>query len=360
MLNYLIRRLLYMVPILLGVMFITFALFNVVNTPTQMAYRILGPKASVQAINNWLNNHGYLDAEGKQLPTFFNWTHWKNPPRIYIWKQQCFKSFPYFKRTRVKIEWHKTLFDSLYFRSMGRFATFDLGTSFATNEPVIDLIKRGAIPSLCITLPAFVVGLFLSLSASLLLVFVRDSLIDRWGTVFCVAGMSIPITVYVIFGQWIAANLFNWFPAFGFNMEGFSTVRFIALPVVIMVVSGLGVDVRMYRAIFLEEVRSEYIRTAQAKGASHTRVLLVHMLKNGMISIITLVVAALPFLIMGTLVLESFFGIPGLGNLMQNAIQTSDFGVIQADVYLGSLLYLFGLLITDICYAAVDPRIRLE
>ena len=330
MLNYLIRRLLYMVPILLGVMFITFALFNVVNTPTQMAYRILGPKASVQAINNWLNNHGYLDREGQRIPTYFNTVPGKNP------------------------------FDSLYFRSMKRFATFDLGTSFSTDEPVLTRLKRGALPSLCITLPAFVVGLFLSLFASLLLVFVRDSLIDRWGTVLCVAGMSIPITVYVIFGQWIAANLFNWFPAFGFNLEGLSTARFIALPVVIMVVSGLGADVRMYRAIFLEEVRSEYIRTAQAKGASHARVLLVHMLKNGMISIITLVVAALPFLIMGTLVLESFFGIPGLGNLMQDAIQTSDFGVIQADVYLGSLLYLFGLLLTDLCYAAVDPRIRLQ
>ena len=351
MLNYLIRRLLYMVPILLGVMCITFALFNVVNTPTQMAYRMLGPKASVQAIDNWLNNHGYLDAEGKPLPTFFNINVKRAALKI------PFFNFP-LHYPQLEIGTHP--FDSLFFRSMKRFAMFDLGTSFATDEPVLTMIKRGAIPSLCITLPAFIVGLFLSLFASLLLVFVRDSLIDRWGTVFCVAGMSIPITVYVIFGQWVAANLFNWFPAFGFNLEGFSTVRFIALPVVIMVISGLGSDVRMYRAIFLEEVRAEYIRTAQAKGASHTRVLLVHMLKNGLISIITLVVAALPFLIMGTLVLESFFGIPGLGNLMQNAIQTSDFGVIQADVYLGSLLYLFGLLLTDLCYAAADPRIRLQ
>ena len=330
MLNYLIRRLLYMVPILLGVMFITFVLFNVVNTPRQVAYRILGPKASVQAIDNWLNNHGYLDKDGKEIPLYLNLAPGKSP------------------------------FDSLYFRSMQRFATFDLGKSYATDEPVLAMIQRGAIPSLCITLPAFVVGLFLSLGASLLLVFVRDSLLDRWGAVLCVASMSIPITVYVIFGQWMAANLLSYFPAFGFNLEGLSTARFIALPVTIMVISGLGADVRMYRAIFLEEVRAEYIRTAQAKGASHARVMLVHMLKNGMISVITLVVAALPFLIMGTLVLESFFGIPGLGNLMTTAIQTSDFGVIQADVYLGSLLYLFGLLITDLCYAAVDPRIRLQ
>jgi len=330
MLNYLIRRLLYMVPILLGVMFITFVLFNVMNTPQQMAYRILGPKAHSQDITNWLSNHGYLDREGKQIPTYLN-----TAPG-------------------------KSLFDSLYFRSMRRFATFDLGTSFATNEPVMDMIKRGAIPSLCITLPAFILGLFLSVSAALLLVFVRDSLIDRWGTVICVASMSIPITVYVIYGQLFAAKIFPWFPAFGFNMEGLSTARFVALPVFIMLISGLGVDVRMYRAIFLEEVRADYIRTAQAKGASHARVLLVHMFKNGLISLITLVVAALPFLIMGTLVLESFFGIPGLGNLMTTAIQTSDFGVIQAYVYFGSLLYLFGLLVTDICYAAADPRIRLQ
>ncbi len=330
MLNYFIRRLLYMVPILLGVMVITFALFNVFATPHEMALQNLGPKASQQAIDNWLHNRGYVDASGVPYPLFIN--------------------------TQPGKAWY----DSLFLRNMKRFVTFDLGTSFATGEPVMDMIKRGALPSLCITLPAFIVGLAMAIGASLLLVFVKDSPLDRWGTVLCVAGMSIPITVYVIFGQWMAANLFNYFPAFGFNLEGFSTARFVALPVAIMVLSGLGGDIRMYRAIFLEEVRAEYIRTAQAKGASHARVLLVHMFKNGSIAVITLVVAALPFLIMGTLVLESFFGIPGLGNLMTTAIAQKDFGVIQADVWLGSLLYLFGLLLTDLCYAVADPRIRLQ
>lgn len=330
MLNYAIRRLLYAVPILFGVMLITFILFNVVASPGEMARQNLGPKASRQAVDNWLHNRGYSDEAGNPYPLFLNFRPGKN------------------------------LFDSLYFRSMKRFATFDLGTSFATGEPVIDMIKRGAIPSLCITLPAFVLGLLLSISLALVLVFVRESLLDRWGAVACVATMSIPVTIYVILGQWLAANYFNYFPAFGFSREGFSTLRFIALPVAIMILSGIGADVRMYRAIFLEEIRNDYIRTAQAKGASHARVLLVHLLKNGMISLITLIVAALPFLIMGTLVIESFFGIPGLGNLMTNAIQNRDFGVIQADVYLGSLLYLFGLLCTDICYGLVDPRIRLQ
>lgn len=321
---YLIRRLLYMIPILLGVMIFTFLLFNVVNKPQQMALNILGPKASPQAIENWLHNRGY------DKPLFLNREPGKN------------------------------LLDSQFFDSLRRMAVFDLGVSDATGEPVLGMLKRGILPSLLITIPAFVVGLTLALGLSLMLVFVRDSQIDLWGVILAVATMSIPITVYVIFGQWVAANLLNYFPAFGFDLEGFSTIRFIALPVVIMVVSGIGGDLRLYRTIFLEEIRADYIRTAQAKGASSARVLLVHVLKNGMIAIITLVVASLPFLIMGTLVIENFFGIPGLGSMVVDAITTSDFALIRANVYVGSLLFLFGLLLTDICYAIADPRIRLE
>ncbi len=323
MFAYLIRRLLYMVPILFGVMLFTFLLFNVVNKPEIMALNILGPKADEQTIATWLHNRGY------DKPLFFN-------------------------------TGEGAFYDSQFFHTVRQFATFNLGVSDATGEPVSAMLKRGILPSLLITLPAFALGLALSLAISLLLVFVRESLLDFWGVVLAVATMSIPITVYVIFGQWVAANLFNYFPAFGFNLEGLSTARFLALPVAIMVISGIGGDVRLYRAIFLEEVKADYIRTAQAKGASGARVLLVHVLKNGMISIITLVVASLPFLIMGTLVIENFFGIPGLGNMVVDAITTSDFALIRANVYVGSLLFLFGLLLTDLCYAIADPRIRLQ
>lgn len=324
MLSYIIRRLLYAIPILIGVMVVTFVLFYVVNKPRQMALRILGPKASPEAIENWLQNRGY------DKPAFINLNPEANP------------------------------LDSQFFNSMRSLAVFDLGRSDATGEPVLDKFKRGVIPSLMITLPAFVLGLILSVAVSLFLVFVRESKLDTLGIVICVASMSIPIMVYVIFGQWLLANVLGYFPAFGFNREGFSTIRFLALPVCIMVLGGLGSDVRLYRAIFLEEIRADYVRTAHAKGASNARVLFVHVLKNGMISLITLVVASLPFLIMGTLVLESFFGIPGLGDLMTTAIRTSDFALVRANVYLGSLLYLLGLLLTDLCYAAVDPRIRLS
>jgi peptide/nickel transport system permease protein len=150
------------------------------------------------------------------------------------------------------------------------------------------------------------------------------------------------------------------FPAFGFDLAGLSTAKFLLLPVLLMVVSGLGAEVRIYRAIFLEEIEQDYVRTARAKGLSNRRVLFVHVLKNGLINLITLVVASLPFLVMGSLVVENFFGIPGLGNVLFSAILGPDFAVVQASVFLGSLLYLAGLVATDVCYALVDPRIRLQ
>lgn len=324
MLNYFARRIIYMLPIVFGVMFLTFLLFYVVQTPRTMALRMLGPKASPQAIENWLDRRGY------NKPVFFN--------------------------TRSG----ESLLDSQFFNYAKSMALFDLGRSDANGEPILAMFRRGAVPSLLITLPAFLLGVSIAVLAALLMVFVRESLLDFTGTILCVVSMSIPIMVYVIFGQWLFAVGLKYVPAFGFNLEGWSTVRFLALPICIMAFAGIGADVRLYRAIFLDEIRQDYIRTAQAKGVSPQRVLLVHVLKNGMISLITLIVAALPLLIMGSLVIEDFFGIPGLGNLAINAIRNADFAVVRANVYLGSLLYLSGLLLTDLCYALVDPRIRLK
>ncbi len=324
MFEYFLRRLLYAVPIVFGVMLLTFVLFFMVQSPKIMAKRILGPKATPQAVENWMHNRGY------DKPRFYNTTPGQ--------------------------KWH----DSQFFNHIWSLATFDLGKSDATGEPVIAKFKKGAIPSLLITVPAFVLGFAFSLAIALFLAFVRKSMLDVGGVIACVVLMSITIMVYVILGQWVIAVQMSWLPAFGFNPSGLSTLKFLILPVVVYVAAGLGGDVRLYRAIFLEEVHQDYVRTAQAKGASHERVLFLHVLKNGMISLITLVVSSLPFLIMGSLVIENFFGIPGLGSLTIDAIRTSDFAVVRAAVYLGSLLYLSGLLLTDLCYAAVDPRIRFK
>lgn len=324
MANYLIRRILYAVPIIFGVMVITFLLFYVVQTPQKMAKRILGEKASQQAIQTWLHNRGY------DKPRFFNTSTGAN------------------------------LLDSQFFHHLKSLAVFELGVSDATGEPVLEMFKRGALPSLCITLPALVCGLIASVGLALFLVSVRDSFVDRVGVVASVMLISIPYLAYMMIGQWLLAKQLLWFPAFGFNPSGFSTARFLILPVVISVLAGLGAEVRLYRAIFLDEINQDYVRTAEAKGVSNWRILFTHVLKNGMISLITLVVSSLPFLIMGSIILENFFGIPGLGNMALNAIHSSDFAVVRAEVYLGALLYLFGLLLTDICYAIADPRIRLQ
>jgi peptide/nickel transport system permease protein len=324
MLNYIIRRVLYMIPIVLGVMVVTFLLFNVAQKPRMMAKRILGEKASAQVIENWLQQRGY------DKPLFINTA----PGR--------------------------KLLDSQFFNHMRSLALFRFGVSDRTGEPITQIFRRGALPSLMITLPALLVGLTLSVSIALFLVLVRESRVDQAGIVVCVILMSVSYMAYIIFGQWLVAVKASYFPAFGFNLEGFGTVKYLLLPVGIMVISELGAEVRLYRSIFIEEIRQDYVRTAQAKGASSYRVLFVHVLKNGMIALITMVVASLPFLIMGSLLIEKFFGIPGLGGLTIDAVQTANFSVVRAVVYLGSLLYLGGLLLTDICYAAVDPRIRFK
>jgi len=330
MLNYVIRRLFYMVPIIFCVMVITFFLFfGLVNVET-MARTQLPPRASQAAIENWLHQRHY------DKPLYLNMPG--------VQRYQAGQPF----------------YDSLFFANIYDLATFNFGDSLATNRHIVTMFKEGAIPSLLVTAPAFFLSLVLAVSFSLFLVYVRASKLDAVGTIFCVMLMSIPVIVYVIICQWVLGNLLRYFPAYGFSLHGFDAARFLALPIAVLILNELGSDTRLYRAIFLEEVRADYVRTASAKGLSPQVALFKHVLKNGMINIITLTVAALPTLILGTLVLEDFFGIPGLGSLSLTSIRTTDYTVVRAVTYAGSLLYLLGLLLTDICYALVDPRIKLK
>lgn len=324
MFNYLIRRLLYAIPILLGVMLISFVLSFVVQSPESRARMQLGQRATSKSVEAWLHQRG-LDK-----PRFLNTA--KDAP----------------------------LLDSQFFNHLGKLVTFELGVSDVSGRDLKEVFREGALPSLLITVPAFFVGLALAVSMALYQVFVRHSFVDDLGSILAVALMSVPAMVYIIFGQAVVALAFNYFPAFGFDLSGWSTAKFILLPVALMAVMGLGGDVRLFRAIFLEEIAQDYVRTAQAKGVSNARLLFVHVLKNGMIALITLIVAQLPLLVMGSLLVENFFGIPGLGNTLVLAIRQGDHATVFASVYLGAILYLAGLILTDICYALVDPRIRLS
>jgi peptide/nickel transport system permease protein len=339
MFSYLVRRLLYAPLIIFGVMLVTFIIFFVVQKPETMARSILGKRATQQTVHTWLHSRGY------DKPLFIN-------TAAFSGKQAVLAS--------GEPSSSKGVFDTIFFNQMWKLATFDLGVSDVTGRDLKAVFAQGAIPSLLLMVPAYVVGFFMATGFALYLVFVRQSMLDTAGVIVCVALMSIPPMVYIIFGQAVVALGLNYFPAFGFELKGLSSLRFLLLPIALIIVIHLGNDVRLYRAVFLEEISQDYVRTAQAKGVAGTRMLLTHVLKNGMIALITLVVANLPVLILGSLLVENFFGIPGLGNTLVSAIQTSDLAVVRGTTFLTSILYIVGLTLTDVCYAIVDPRIRLS
>jgi len=246
-------------------------------------------------------------------------------------------------------------YDTQFVFYLSQIARFDFGKSSFTNQRVSQMLKDGIGPSLCLTVPIFIIGLVVAVSIALLCAFFRNTLADRLIVVIAVALMSVNYLVWIIFGQYVLGYRWGWFPLWGFE-----SWAFLLLPVLIGVVSGLGESVRFYRTIMLDEMYRDYVRTAFAKGVSRPGVLFKHVLKNGMIPILTNVVIAIPFLYTGSLLLERFFGIPGLGNMALNAINYSDVDVIRAIVLIGSILYVIANLMTDLCYALFDPRVRLN
>jgi len=325
MLAYILRRLLYAIPILIGVNLLTFALFFVVNTPDDMARLQLGVKhVTPEAIERWKTEHGY------DKPLLLN----------------------------AKAEGAAQFTDTIFFRHSAAMFAFEFGKG-DDGRDIGNEIKTRMGPSLAIALPVFVIGLMVNITFALLMVFFRSTYLDLWGVVLCVVLMSISGLFYIIAGQYFIAKLWNLLPISGFagGIDGF---RFILLPVGVSVVAGIGSGSRWYRTIFLEEIGKDYVRTARAKGLGEVRVLFRHVLKNGMIPILTGAVVVLPLLFMGSLITESFFGIPGLGSYTIDAIQAQDFAVVRAMVFLGSFLYIVGLILTDISYSWVDPRVRLQ
>lgn len=325
MLAYLIRRALYAIPILLGVNLLTFALFFFVNTPDDMARIHLGVKrVTPDAIAKWKADRGY------------------DKPLVYNDKAQGLE--------RVT--------DTIFYQHSLRLFAFDFGRSDEGRNIGYDIRQR-MWPSLAIALPTFLVGVLVYITFALLLAFFRGMYLDAFGVVVCVILMSVSTLFYVIGGQYLASKLLHLVPISGYA-SGADAFKFIVLPVVIGVVSGIGASTRLYRTFFLEEIGKDYVRTARAKGLSEARVLFRHVLKNAMIPILTGVVVVIPLLFIGSLIMESFFGIPGLGSYTIDAIHSQDFAIVRAMVFLGSVLYIVGLILTDFSYTLVDPRVRLS
>ena len=325
MIAYIIRRTLYAFPILVGVNVVTFVLFFVVNSPDDMARMHLGMKyVTEEAIQQWKADRGY------EKPLLVN----------------------------PQVSGIEKLTETIFFDKSLQVFLFDFGRSDSGRDIGYDIGQR-MWPSLAIAVPTLLIGVMVNITFAMLIAFFRATYIDLWGVVICVVLMSISSLFYIIGGQYLVGKLLHLVPISGFD-SGLHAFKFILLPVIVGIGSGIGSGTRWYRTVFLEEMGKDYVRTARAKGLSERFVLFKHVLRNALIPILTGIVVVLPLLFMGSLITESFFGIPGLGSYTIDAINRQDFAIVRAMVFLGSVLYIVGLLLTDISYTAVDPRIRLR
>jgi peptide/nickel transport system permease protein len=325
MLAYVIRRTLYAIPILIGINLLTFALFFLVNTPEDMARMQLGQKrVTPEAIEKWKAERGY------DKPLAWN----------------------------ASAEGAKKLTETIFYEKSVKLFAFDFGRA-EDNRDIGNEIRTRMWPSLALAIPVFLVGLAVNITFALGMAFFRATVLDLTGVVLCVAMMSISSLFYIIGGQYLLSKLWHLVPISGYA-GGVDAVKFVILPVIIGVIGGIGAGSRWYRTLFLEEMGKDYVRTARAKGLAEPVVLFRHVLKNALIPILTGVVAVIPLLFMGSLIAESFFGIPGLGSYTIDAIQAQDFAVVRSMVFIGSVLYIVGLLLTDISYTFVDPRVTLS
>ena len=322
---YIIRRMLYAVPILIGINLITFVLFFVVNSPDDMALMQLGSKHTTELqIEDWKRERGY------------------HLPLLYNAEQSGFDA----------------LTETIFYQKSAKLFVFDFGSSDSGRDIGYDISQR-MWPSLALAIPTLLVGLLVTITLALTIAFFRGTYIDYWAVIICVALISISSLFYIIGGQFLIGKLLKIVPISGFD-TGLHALKFMILPVLIGIVGGIGSNTRWYRTIFLEEINKDYVRTARSKGLSEQLVLFKHVLRNALIPILTGVVVVLPLLFMGSLLTENFFGIPGLGSYTIDAINRQDFAIVRAMVFLGSVLYIIGLVLTDISYTLVDPRIRLS
>ncbi len=325
MIRYLLRRVLYAVPILIGVNLLTFLLFFVVNSPDDMARMQLGQKrVSDEAVLKWKQERGY------DKPRFLN----------------------------PAAEGKGKVTETIFFKKSVPLFWFDFGHA-EDGRDIAHEISLRMWPSLAIALPVFIVGMLFYITFALLMAFFRATYIDFTGVLLCVFAMSVSGLFYIIGGQYLISKLWNLVPISGYA-EGLNAGKFLVLPVLIGIVGGAGASARWYRTIFLEEIGRDYVRTARAKGLSEWRVLFRHVLQNALIPILTGAVVAIPLLFLGSLITESFFAVPGLGSYTIDAINSQDFAIVRAMVFLGSFLYIVGLMLTDISYTMADPRIRLQ
>jgi len=325
MIRFLLRKIAYGLLVLAGINLLTFVLFFQVNTPDDMARMQLGGKrVTAEAIEKWKAERGY------DRPLYFNDAETGTA----------------------------RLTNTVFMDSSLRMFVFDFGQADSGRD-IASEIQRRAWPSLALAAPTFIVGLGISITLALGLAFFRGTYLDFWGTVVCVVFMSISSLFFIVAGQFVFSRVLQLLPVSGYA-GGLEAWRFLLLPIAVGILARLGAETRFNRTLFLEEINKDYVRTARAKGLGEAAVLFGHVLRNALIPILSASVAVIPLLFMGSLITESFFAIPGLGSYLIEAIGAQDFAIVRAMVFVGSVLYIIGLILTDISYSLADPRIRLQ
>ena len=321
MLRYVLKRLMETIPTTVGILLLTFVLFNVVGgSPAEV---VLGKNATAEAIAAFNHKWGY------DKPLLIGELRGCGVARL------------------------RGMLDSQFFNFVGGICKGDFGYSIENQEPVVEVLKRGVGPSLSLTVPILVGGVIVALMLATLSAAMRGGWVDKSILVLSAVLMSVNYVVWVLAGQFFLSYKAGIFPVWGY-----SSAFYLVLPVLIGIFSSLGADVRFFRTAILDEVYKPYVLTARAKGLSGFTIMTRHVLRNALIPIVTYVSLSIPYLFTGSLLLESFFGIPGLGSVSINAIHSADMAVVRAVVVLGSLLYQFVNLLTDVLYAFLDPRIR--
>jgi len=356
MIAYILRRLVLGIPTIIGTLLLLFVIFYQISDPDQMARSAQGEKATPESILNWKQKRGY-SIEESELKILAEEALGKeaNEKELLAWKLKN-GDMPSYYNTRK--EGLQKLTETTFYTFTRKMVTFDFGLSDYDSEAIWVKLRNGVIPSLFITAPIFFCGLFLSVFLSMLVAMFRGTYIDKIVVFGCITGMSIVYFLYIIGLQFVMAKTLKWFPISGWSDN--HMVYFLILPWIIGTLATVWESIRFYRTIMIQEINSDYIRTARAKGLGDLPILYKHLLRNAMIPILTRVIMALPYLVTGSLLLESFFGIPGLGRMTVEAINFNDLPTLSAVAYLSSIIFILANIVSDISYTFVDPRVRLK
>lgn len=306
MLRYTLRRLVQVIPILLGVAILIF--FFVRAVPGDPARVVAGPDASASDIELVRHDLG-LD---KPWPVQFG---------LFI----------------------------------GGLLKADLGRSVLTKRPVTELIGKAFWPSLQLSLAAMAVAVLLGLLAGVAAAVRRNTWFDYISMILATAGISLPSFWLALLLMGLVAVKWRLLPT-----SGYGGIRYVVLPAVTLGLAAAGGIARFSRNSLLDVLGQDYIRTARAKGVANPRVVFLHALKNALIPVITYSGLQLGFLLGGSVIAETVFSWPGLGNLLISAVNSRDYPLVQGLMLLFALEFVLLNLLVDLLYAAIDPRIAYD